>query len=212
MRRGSCQRHEVCKWSSESISTSLFAPDLFSFPFPHPSLSPLNLSVGISLCVRSSCAHLEFSALACSGLLASAFSLRLAMGDFPRWVDRADVDSQAMYSAYLSYDYTMKKKFKDQGVRPLWWGSLKMVLHRRENDELSAVPRDNGGCFRHVFCTQRPCLRCDEGRGGYQFRWYCRYWAKAYNELAREGAWKAPEADSSCTDDPSVRFWKPAAS
>ena len=181
-------------------------------PFPSPLPLPLNLSVGISLCVRSSCAQLEFSALACSGLLARALSLRLAMGDFPRWVDRGDVDSQAMYSAYLKYDYNMKQQLKDPGVRPLWWGCLHMIMHRVENDELSAVPRDNVGSLRTVSCQQRPCRRCEEGWGGYQFRWYSRYWAKTYNELARPGAWKAPEADYSCTDDPSVRFWGAAAS
>ena len=171
----------------------------------------MNLSLGISLCVRNSFAQLELSALACSGLLGRALSLRLAMGDFPRWVDRKDVDSQAMYSAYLKYDWNMKQQFNDPAVRPIWWGCLHMVLHRMEDGELPAMGSNSGG-LRAVSCQQRPCQRCENGFGGYQFRWYSRYWAKHYNDLARPGSWRAPGVDPSTIDDPSERFWAPVAS
>ena len=50
----------------------------------------------------------------------------LAMGDFPRWVDREDVDSQAMFSAYLHYQYAVEKTYCEGETdwKPLWWGHL----------------------------------------------------------------------------------------
>ena len=56
------------------------------------------------------------------------------MGDWPRWIDRQDVDSAAMYSAFIAYDYhtkTQKVEGMDLGAyHPIWYGHLKLVLHR----------------------------------------------------------------------------------
>ena len=45
----------------------------------------------------------------------------------------------------------------------------------------------------HRSCQRSPCRRCDEGVGGFQFKWYSAVWARTYNRLRREGSWKAPE-------------------
>ena len=47
--------------------------------------------------------------------------------------------------------------------------------------------------FAHRPCQRSPCRRCDEGVGGFQFKWYSAVWARTYNRLRREGSWKAPE-------------------
>ena len=42
-------------------------------------------------------------------------------------------------------------------------------------------------------CMAPNCARCQEGRGGYQFRWYSAAWATNYNRTGRPGSWMAPE-------------------
>ena len=133
---------------------------------------------------------------------------RQTMGDFPRWLDRDDVDSCAMYSAYLAYDLFMRKEyfFGTGAYRPVWDGHLHMIMHEIRVD---GVPRRvtpaAGGRVREVPCQRRPCLRCESGRGGYQFRWFSPYWAKFYNERRREGSWRAPTGEP--TAAASLRFW-----
>ena len=34
--------------------------------------------------------------------------------------------------------------------------------------------------FRHIRCTKQGCIRCAEGRGGFQFRWVAKEWLAAY--------------------------------
>ena len=135
------------------------------------------------------------------------------MGDFPRWIDREDVDSQAMYGAYMRYQFDIEKKYNLVGtaMKPIWWGHLHMILHSVDTEGLAGLPP--GGILRPDMrglqsraCQKRACSRCEHGVGGYQFRWYSPYWAKWYNENRRAHAWKAPEPSE--TDDyPSLRFW-----
>ena len=82
-----------------------------------------------------------------------------------------------------------------------------MYLHKVRPDLLLEVQLDLSG-VKVCDCEQRACSRCEKGLGGYQLRWYSRYWAKTYNEKRREGAWKAPEPREETADDPSLRFWK----
>ena len=55
--------------------------------------------------------------------------------------------------------------------------------------------------------SEIPCPRCDEKRGGYQFRWFSPCWAKFYNIGRREGSWKAPIGDDEAATTASLRFW-----
>ena len=137
------------------------------------------------------------------------------MGDFPRWIDREDVDSQAMYGAYMRYQFVFETTvLKDRaGSLPIWYGHLHMILHRVDMEAAADLPpgaivRPNMRGLQSRACKKRACSRCEHGAGGYQFRWYSRYWAKWYNENKRAGAWTAPEPSAETTDDdPSIRFW-----
>ena len=133
---------------------------------------------------------------------------RLNMGDFPRWLDREDVDSAAMYSAYLKYEFQMRKEyFKNTGAyRPVWDGHLVMIMHKLP-DIGRPCQAPNVPGVRKVNCQKRPCARCDGGRGGYQFRWYCPYWGKFYNDLRRPNSWEAPGGEPPSASQ-SLRFWE----
>ena len=160
-------------------------------------------------CTHSTAGSSEVSVLLVVTLWFDLRAYRLTMGDFPRWIDREDVDSAAMYSAYLAYDYSMKKKHSHiiGASRPVWDGHLKMIDHRRPSFEGFCVPPDTTG-VRQVDCQKRPCRRCDERRGGYQFRWCSPYWAKFYNLKRQEGSWKAPTGDHEAATAASLRFWE----
>ena len=139
--------------------------------------------------------------------LAELSAAKLNMADFPRWVDREDVDSQAMYSAILNYQFVTKNAhFSDAaGWRPVWYGHLHMINHRAN---VSNLIRPDQTSVKNIDCKQRPCRRCDAGVGGYQFRWYSPLWAKWYNKTRREGAWKAPEPMEDTADKPCLHFWE----
>ena len=140
----------------------------------------------------------------CCGSPKRACSRRLCMGDFPRWVEREDVDSQAMFSAYLNYLVTTGAHSRDApGWRPVWSGHLHMINHRTDPPGVHVQPAVD---LKYRDCQKRACSRCEAGVGGYQFRWYSRFWAKRYNELRRAGAWTAPEPGTELTDDPAMRF------
>ena len=146
---------------------------------------------------------------ACIGSIGRAFSRRPNMGDFPRWVDREDVDSQAMFSAILNYEFKTKNAhFGDEaGWRPVWYGHLHMINHRANHGHLGGVRVDQDS-VKNIDCEKRPCRRCDTGVGGYQFRWYSPLWAKWYNKTRREGSWKAPEPMVDMADKPCLHFWE----
>ena len=160
-------------------------------------------------CTRSTAGSSEVSVLL---VVTRWFDLRaycLVMGDFPRWIDREDVDSAAMYSAYLAYDYVMKQKYSHiiGACRPVWHGHLHIIDHKKPDIEGICLPRD-APWVRQVDCRQQPCRRCDEKSGGYQFRWFSPYWAKFYNLKRREGSWKAPIGDHETATSASLRFWE----
>ena len=160
-------------------------------------------------CIRSTAGSSEVSVLLVVTRWFDLRAYRLAMGDFPRWIDREDVDSAAMYSAYLAYENFMKEKYSHitGAYRPVWDGHLHMIDHRKPSIEGIFLPRDVTR-VRQVDCRQQPCRRCDEKRGGYQFRWFSPYWAKFYNLVRREGSWKAPIGDDEAATSASLRFWE----
>ena len=102
-----------------------------------------------------------------------ALSHRLAMGDYPRWVNRADVDSQAMFSAYMQYRAAnaLSDDATETEWQPEWWGHLHMIHHRVSHVHKNILRPETGG-VKGRECTQGACSRCEGGVGGYQFRWY----------------------------------------
>ena len=88
------------------------------------------------------------------------------MGDFPRWVDRADVDSMAMLSAYMHYDAVTKAELSAEpgDWKPMWWGHLTFILHR-VGDFPGTLVRPAVEGFAERACDKRACSRCDSGRG-----------------------------------------------
>ena len=85
-------------------------------------------------------------------------------------------------------------------------GLLFMINNRVRHVEgvVRVAPPD----FPERECQQRPCRRCDASAGGYQFKWYSRYWAEFYNERRRPGSWEAPEPRGEPTASSSLRFWR----
>ena len=95
------------------------------------------------------------------------------MGDWPRWIDLPNVDSQAMYSAFLAYDCRMQshEEIRAGGYRPVWSGHLMMIIHRVAEEGVVPAFRVNGtGNVKETPCQQMGCKRCEEGKGGYQFK------------------------------------------
>ena len=141
------------------------------------------------------------------------------MADLPRWVDRWDVDSEAMLGAYFEYLTRMRNKFalNGQSFQPVWHDHLCTVVHADPPSHSIlglAEPLTPPG-LRSVPCSRPGCQRCFV-RGGYQFRWFCPYWAREYNKKRREGAWQAPELPADCSvlerrrfESQSFRFWIP---
>ena len=138
-----------------------------------------------------------------------ALSHRLAMGDYPRWVNRADVDSQAMFSAYMQYRAAnaLSDDATETEWQPEWWGHLHMIHHRVSHVHKNILRPETGG-VKGRECTQGACSRCEGGVGGYQLRCYSPFWAKFYNKLKREGPWTAPEpAPGKRNLKQEFRFW-----
>ena len=139
------------------------------------------------------------------------------MADLPRWIDRWDVDSMAMLSAFITYHGEMRKWLEDQhgmSFQPIWEGFLWCILHK-DPPHLAALGRTILPMkIPRKRCRQRDCHRCGV-RGGFVFRWYSPYWAKEYNRVRRPGSWKAPEplyVNEEAGEDYMLqheRFWQP---
>ena len=106
------------------------------------------------------------------------------MAHFPRWIDDSSVDSQAMFSAVLWFQYSYPDQYELHGLQELF-----MVEHKPYMD---MVELNGERPLKHPWkaCTQLHCKRCRDGQGGYQFRWYDTRWYAKYVELARKGSWK----------------------
>ena len=128
-----------------------------------------------------------------SQLLRSAFLLRRSgMAHWPRWIDDDTVDSAVMLGAYVRY---IAERDRVGDPVPACFGHLWTVEHRKVLSiwDVVATPVEPPVALLHRQCNGVGCLRCQEGRGGFQFRWYCAAWAKYYNQQRRAGAWEAPE-------------------
>ena len=137
------------------------------------------------------------------------------MADWPRWIDLSTVDSYAMYSAYLNYEYRMQQSYEEirtGAYRPVWSGHLTMIIHKLGDDTMPGIRLPGAGKLKETPCRQAGCARCEQGQGGYQFKWYSPHWARHYNSLKRRGAWEAPQPGEEPTASSGLRFWERASS
>ena len=117
-----------------------------------------------------------------------------AIADLSRWVQRPDVDSTAMLSAFVRFHKEASEALQEKhgmSYQPIWEGQLWSFKHR--DPPLPGVQKGPMPLrIPELPCQKPACSRCGV-RGGFVFRWYSPYWAKYYNELRRPGSWKAPE-------------------
>ena len=139
------------------------------------------------------------------------------MADLPRWVDRWDVDSQAMLSAFISYHTELSARLEEAhglSFQPVWEGHLFCVIHAPHPSLAGSQSLTLPLRIPQAPCQQRACGRCGV-RGGYVFRWYSPYWAVMYNKMRRPGSWRAMEPlylnDEADEEYMRLheRFWRP---
>ena len=65
-------------------------------------------------------------------------------------------------------------------------------------------------------CLALSCRGCEQGSGGYQFRWWHRSWESDYEKLCRPGAWKRNELQATqessvgtASVSPDLAMWLP---
>ena len=102
------------------------------------------------------------------------------MADWPRWIDDARVDSAAMLSAFEAF--CVREPDYSRGFQDLF-----VIVHRCKYQIAPAWTLPSRRCLA------LSCRRCEQGSGGYQFRWWHRSWESDYEKLCRRGAWKRNE-------------------
>ena len=102
------------------------------------------------------------------------------MADWPRWIDDARVDSAAMLSAFEAF--CVREPDYSRGFQDLF-----VIVHRCNYQIAPAWTLPSRRC------QALSCRRCEQGSGGYQFRWWHRSWESDYEKLCRRGAWKRNE-------------------
>ena len=55
-----------------------------------------------------------------------------------------------------------------------------------------------------VRCPEEACSICEDGRGGYTFKWYDVKWRGGYLARVRFGYWSPGQEESTRTDDPGL--------
>ena len=111
------------------------------------------------------------------------------MADWPRWIDDARVDSAAMLSAFEAF--CVREPEYSRGFQDLF-----VIVHRCNYQIAPAWTLPSRRC------QAMQCRRCEQGSGGYQFRWWHRSWESDYEKLCRPGAWKRNELQA--TQESSV--------
>ena len=105
--------------------------------------------------------------------VALAFPQAMIRPDLPRWINRSNVDSPSMLSAFL------------------WYRSQCSESERRELECLYSIDHRVKDAMRiegvvpSIPCTAEGCERCRTLRGGYQFRWCSWKWMHKYMELVK---------------------------
>ena len=95
------------------------------------------------------------------------------MADMPRWVDKWDLDSQAMLSAYLTYIKDVRESLEKGNpalsYQPIFEGHLFSIIHHQPDwvERVNAKPLPLPGVPER-WCAARDCHRC-YARGGTSF-------------------------------------------
>ena len=105
------------------------------------------------------------------------------MANLPRWIHSPRVDSQAMLGAYT---YVARREDP-------WYGKLLFRRHTFDDFGIPVAPAP--ASVRVVPCEERPCYRCENKRGGFQFKWMHITWMEEYKRAARPGSWDPDETD-----------------
>ena len=118
-----------------------------------------------------------------------------AMAHLPRWIRSERVDSAAMLSAFLAWQ--KENAVAHDGERP--YELLFMVEHAIRPTVhvggLEVRPQCVPAPVPAIPCDVAGCARCLSLRGGYQFRWYSRFWGREYQRTRRTGSWAPGEAE-----------------
>ena len=114
------------------------------------------------------------------------------MADLPRW-EHPTVYSPAMCMAFKSYHDGLKAQEKFEEYEQLQ--QLYVVRHRyKDEDGVRAASYSTGSTGHGQAerpCQEAECDRCQNGRGGWAFRWYSPLWYDSYVVLSQEkpGSW-----------------------
>jgi hypothetical protein len=107
------------------------------------------------------------------------------MGDLPRWIDDAIVDSVAMTTAYTEW-------VRRTNAPALLWEEQ----HVPYVGVMDYAKPASGVELPWKPCRTPSCVRCSSSQGGFKFKWYSSLWRDRYIALCRPGAW-SPLASSS---------------
>ena len=115
--------------------------------------------------------------------VALAFPQAMVRPDLPRWINRSNVDSSSMLSAFLWY----RSQCSESERREL--ECLYSIDHRGKDtiiiNGMLVRPQRIEGVVPSIPCTAEGCERCRTLRGGYQFRWCSWKWMHKYMELVK---------------------------
>ena len=112
------------------------------------------------------------------------------MGDLPRWIDKADIDSSAMLGAFLGYaNKASPEERRDLLLLPMVNHVPPEFMVIAGNKVMLPKAVQPAGMIA-VQCSTEGCLRCREKKGGYKFRWVARRWLDGYVAAARPGTWR----------------------
>ena len=115
--------------------------------------------------------------------VALAFPQAMIRPDLPRWINRSNVDSPSMLSAYLSYRVECSESERWE------FDCLYSIDHLMKDDiiinGMLIRPQKIEGVVPSIPCTAEGCERCRTLRGGYQFRWFSWKWMHKYMELVK---------------------------
>ena len=114
--------------------------------------------------------------------VALAFPQAMIRPDLPRWINRSNVDSGSMLSAFLWYCSQCSESEK---LEP---ECLYSIEHRVKDIVINGMlmrPQRTENFVPSIPCTAEGCERCRTLRGGYQFRWCSWKWMHKYMELVK---------------------------
>ena len=123
-----------------------------------------------------------------------AFPPAMIRPDLPRWINRSNVDSESMLSAFLGYrsQGSESEKFELE--------CLYKIDHRVEEvmfiNGMLRRPQRIEGPAPSIPCTAEGCERCRTLRGGYQFRWCSWTWMQRYTELVKRRQAQNPQHET----------------